>query len=51
MGAGQCVHFTALAEGDFYVTLAQSPKHRDKWYYVKIGDEEVAIYKVESLIL
>lgn len=48
---GQCVHFSAISAGKIFIAFAQSPKNRDQWYYVRIGLEEVAIYKVKRLSL
>ena len=45
-GGGRCLQFTASSAGDFFVVFATLPTKPSTWYYVRIGTEEVAIYKV-----
>ena len=45
-GGGRCLQFTASSAGDFFVVFATVPTEPSTWYYVHVGTEKVAIYKV-----
>lgn len=45
---GRCLHFTASSAGDMFVIFATVPSQRTSWYYVQIGVNKVAIYKVNK---
>jgi len=45
---GRCLHFTASSAGDLFVIFATVPSKRSTWYYVQMGVNKVAIYKVDK---
>lgn len=45
---GSCIRFVASSAGDFFVAFATLPRERSTWYYVKIGTQDVQIFKVKS---
>lgn len=48
---GRCLHFTASSAGDIFVVFATVPSQRNTWYYVQIGFNKVAIYKVKIKLM
>lgn len=44
--SGKCLHFTASTEGKIFVVFSSLPNDKTTWYYVEIGPDRVAIYKV-----
>lgn len=48
---GRCLHFTASSAGDMFVIFATVPSKRSTWYYVQIGVNKVAIYKVNNTLV
>jgi len=45
---GRCLHFTASSAGDMFVIFATVPSKRSTWYYVQMGVNKVANYKVNK---
>ena len=45
---GRCLHFTASSAGDMFVIFATVPSKLSTWYYVQIGVNKVAIFKVNE---
>ena len=43
---GKCLHFTASTEGKLFVVFSTLPNDKSSWYYIEIGPDKVAIYKV-----
>ncbi len=48
---GRCLHFTASSAGDIFVVFATVPSRSTTWYYVQIGINKVAIYKVRIKLM
>ena len=44
--SGKCLHFTASTEGKLFVVFSTLPNDKSSWYYIEIGPDKVAIYKV-----
>ena len=43
---GKCLHFTASTKGKLFVVFSTLPNDKSSWYYIEIGPDKVAIYKV-----
>ncbi|KAJ7356220.1 hypothetical protein OS493_025973 [Desmophyllum pertusum] len=44
---GKCLHFTASTAGKIFVVFSTLPNEKASWYYIEIGQDRVAIYKVQ----
>ncbi|XP_048577992.1 uncharacterized protein LOC5500372 [Nematostella vectensis] len=42
---GECIHFAAASAGPIYVVFSLNPSNKDTWYHLRIGQENVAIFK------